>query len=364
MKKTLACLPLIFILFLIPVSQAQAYCSWREKQTVTLPGHTPLVTYCLSSEKQSAASSCSGSAPTSDSVCCCGAGNAPKTVEQIAQEARQTVAAPKFEIPQFQVPISTIKLSQPTCTANSDGTSLCQVPWLGEYIVGIFNYGLEIIGILAAIVLMAGGLLWLISGGDASKVTQAKELIIGSVTGLIILMSSYIILTQVNPALVNFKPLGIGPIADITPNPDNTSSFSSNCKAQTTGPCAVSNMTAFGTRASQASAICNAESGGNPAIYNKSTKCAGGEYAVWGLFQFNLSANTFVDDQGTVLQCPKAFDKVWTNSKPTCTVVDGALYNQCVKAASNPALSIMNARKLSGGSNWGPWEANAKWCHF
>ena len=86
------------------------------------------------------------------------------------------------------------------------------MPWIGEYITGIYNYGVNIAGILAAIMLMAGGLLWLVSGGDAGRITQAKELIIGSVTGLIILAGSYIILIQIDPNLVKFAPLNIGTI--------------------------------------------------------------------------------------------------------------------------------------------------------
>jgi hypothetical protein len=299
-------------------------------------------------------------------TCCCAAADSPITpASQVKTTAEADLSEmPKFDIPQFQVPISTKKLSAVTCVSSPDGSYTCPVPWIGEYISIIYNYGLNIAGILAAIMLMAGGLLWLVSGGDASRITQAKELIIGSITGLIILVGSYILLIQINPDLVNFQPLGIGVIKDATPTPDNPAVFTSNCKSQTTGACAVSNMTAFGARAAEASAICNAESGGNASIYNKKTKCTGGEYAVWGLFQFNLSAHTFTDSNGNVLQCLKAFDKTWTNSHPTCTVVDAQLYNQCVQAAITPALSISNARRLSGDSNWGPWEANKKWCHF
>jgi hypothetical protein len=238
---------------------------------------------------------------------------------------------------------------------------LISARWIGEYITGIYNYGLSVAGILAAIMLMAGGLLWLVSGGDAGRITQAKELIVGSITGLIILAASFIILVQINPNLVKFNPLSIGTISsDITPLPQNIPSFTSGCKTQTTGNCAVSNMTAFGDRAAEASAICNAESGGNATISNKLTKCVGGEYAVWGLFQFNLSANTFIDANNNVLKCNKAFDHTWTNSHPTCKVIDTALYNQCVAAATNPTLSISNAKRLTGATSkyWGPWESN------
>ncbi len=122
---------------------------------------------------------------------------------------------PKFIMPELQIsipgltltPTSSIKYSE-----NSDGSRFYQFPWLSEYILAIFNYGLSVAGILAAIVLMAGGVLWLVSSGDASKITQAKELILGSITGLIILSSSYIILVQINPNLIQLNPISIGNI--------------------------------------------------------------------------------------------------------------------------------------------------------
>ena len=78
---------------------------------------------------------------------------------------------------------------------------------IGKYIQAIYNYGLAIVSILAAIVLMGGGLIWLTSGGDSSKINNAKEMIIGSITGMIILFCAWIILNTVNPALLELKPI-------------------------------------------------------------------------------------------------------------------------------------------------------------
>jgi len=123
---------------------------------------------------------------------------------------------PKFNIPQLQISIPNLKFNKVECIPNdmSSATSTyeCSIPWLSQYISAIYDYGVGIAGILAAIVLMAGGILWLVSGGDAGKVTQARELIVGSVIGLIILMSSYIILEQINPDLVKLKSIKIGAI--------------------------------------------------------------------------------------------------------------------------------------------------------
>lgn len=77
--------------------------------------------------------------------------------------------------------------------------------YLAQMVKGFYNYGLGIAGILAAIVLMAGGVLWLTSAGSSDKISQAKGLIMGSITGLLLVFGSWLILKTINPYLLNFK---------------------------------------------------------------------------------------------------------------------------------------------------------------
>jgi hypothetical protein len=76
---------------------------------------------------------------------------------------------------------------------------------IAKMIKGFYNYGIGIAGILAAIMLMAGGLIWLTSAGNSEKITQAKNIMSGSVIGLVILFSSWMLLRTINPALVDFR---------------------------------------------------------------------------------------------------------------------------------------------------------------
>lgn len=85
----------------------------------------------------------------------------------------------------------------------------CSIPWIGVYIVSVFNYGIGIIGILAAVILMFGGIIWITAGGSAEKIGEAKKWIGASLAGLVIALSSYAILYQINPDLTVFKPLEI-----------------------------------------------------------------------------------------------------------------------------------------------------------
>ena len=107
--------------------------------------------------------------------------------------------------PTLQIDLPTLNLEPIVCKNESD----CSVPWIANYISFIYNYFLSVGGILAAIILMAGGVLWLVSGGDTGKVSKAKDLIFSSISGLIILFSSYIILDTINPELTKLKPISL-----------------------------------------------------------------------------------------------------------------------------------------------------------
>ena len=114
------------------------------------------------------------------------------------------------------------------CESSADGSTSCEVPWIGQYIIAIYNYALIIIGSLAAVTLMAAGVIWLISGSNASRMKTAKEMIIGSVSGLIVMFSSYMIISMVNPDILIFKPLKISYIPEFMPDYSDSTSSSDN----------------------------------------------------------------------------------------------------------------------------------------
>lgn len=195
----LSVISLVGVFYRPTASLAIGNCSWYCYDPFTFKTANE---YCASKHQQQTLG-CVGkslcSPPAQIEACCCDPGTPAFTD---VNSKTPSVTLPKFVIPDLQIKIPGLNFSSDNCVDNGDKTYSCAIPWLGEYINAIYNYGLSIAGILAAIILMAGGLLWLISGGDASKITQAKELIGGSIIGLIILMSTYIILKQINPALL------------------------------------------------------------------------------------------------------------------------------------------------------------------
>jgi hypothetical protein len=81
--------------------------------------------------------------------------------------------------------------------------------FIAQYIQAVYRYGISVGAILATVVLMAAGVVWLTSGGNQGQIGKAKEMITGSLVGLFLLFGSYMILNTINPDLVNFKPQSI-----------------------------------------------------------------------------------------------------------------------------------------------------------
>lgn len=78
---------------------------------------------------------------------------------------------------------------------------------LGLYLESIYKYAIGVVGILATVVMMFGGVLWITAGGNNSRVSDAKAWIGASVTGLVLALSSYTILYLVNPNTLTFRPI-------------------------------------------------------------------------------------------------------------------------------------------------------------
>lgn len=118
---------------------------------------------------------------------------------------------------QVKIPgIAKVVADNPASCRMVDDHTECTIPWIAQYIKGIYNYALAIVGILAAITLMIGGVIWLTSAGNATRVSQAKNWIAGSLTGLLIMMTSYILLNELNPDLIGLKPITIKTVEEVT----------------------------------------------------------------------------------------------------------------------------------------------------
>ena len=112
-----------------------------------------------------------------------------------------------------QIPIPGPNSIPANSPIGSEANGSFKVDLLSRYVKSIYDYLIIIAGILAAVVMMGGGLLWLTSGGNESRVTQAKDLIFGSIIGLVLVFASYLILNTINPDLLNLCSLEMETVA-------------------------------------------------------------------------------------------------------------------------------------------------------
>ena len=80
---------------------------------------------------------------------------------------------------------------------------------LGQYVVTIYRFGVWLAITLAIFMMMVGGFLWVIAGGNPSRVENAKSYLTAAISGLVLALTSFVLLQTVNPDLVIFKPLRV-----------------------------------------------------------------------------------------------------------------------------------------------------------
>ncbi len=185
-----------------PALSSEKTCAWRVEVVNSLVSPATFTGGCHSYEKQSPHKECEElkkpEKGTGDRLWCCCDDGAPliKKTPDLNPLGNLQVKIPGLDKIISENPIS--------CDEGSD-TKACGTPWLAIYIKAIYNYMIGIGAILAAIALMIAGVIWLVSAGNTSRVSQAKNLIMGSITGIILLLTSYVLLYQVNPDLVSLQ---------------------------------------------------------------------------------------------------------------------------------------------------------------
>ena len=126
--------------------------------------------------------------------------------------------------PQTKISIPGLKFSEPK-TIEEDSGKYLYIPFIGDYISSLYKYLIIVASIIATAMIIKNGFDWIISGGEAAKITQAKTRIGQSLMGLFIAVSSYFILYMINPNLVEFKNLRVRFVENIPLNLEVTSDY-------------------------------------------------------------------------------------------------------------------------------------------
>lgn len=119
----------------------------------------------------------------------------------------QDLYEPIYFTPQIEIPNSMISGQVPVGQPGADGYVNSDL--LAKYISAVYNYGLGIGGVLATVMLMVSGIIWLTSAGDSGKIGNAKKLMIGSIVGMGLLYGAFLLLNTINPDLVALKGIRV-----------------------------------------------------------------------------------------------------------------------------------------------------------
>lgn len=110
--------------------------------------------------------------------------------------------------PKLQINIPTLKFSDVIVEKIGGEVSTVSIPWIGDYIAALYRWAVPVGAVLATIVIMVAGVIWLTSAG-AGRLSTAKDWITNAILGLMLLVGSYVILNLVNPDLVRFAQLRV-----------------------------------------------------------------------------------------------------------------------------------------------------------
>ncbi|MFH1631924.1 MAG: pilin [bacterium] len=84
---------------------------------------------------------------------------------------------------------------------------MTEVGSIGAYIEAVYLFLIPAAGLVAIIMLMIGGLQWMLARGNPAQLGKAKERMGKAVIGLILILSAYSIAALVDPNLVSFQAL-------------------------------------------------------------------------------------------------------------------------------------------------------------
>lgn len=117
----------------------------------------------------------------------------------------------KFQptVPTLLINIPTFKGFSNAGVSAADEEGYLYPPFIGQYFGAIYKWAILVGALIATIMIMFGGMMYLLSAGNPTKIEEAKSRITSALLGLFLLLGSYTLLYLINPDLVKFKSLKI-----------------------------------------------------------------------------------------------------------------------------------------------------------
>lgn len=123
-------------------------------------------------------------------------------------------------IPNLAIAIPGLSREDLEASLARDAEGNIQANLIGVYVIAIYNLLLALASFIAVAVFMVAGFLWLSSGGSASQIGRAKDMMKDALVGLILLFGAYAIGSFIDPRLITFDGLKLGVIQplDLAPH--------------------------------------------------------------------------------------------------------------------------------------------------
>ncbi len=106
--------------------------------------------------------------------------------------------------------------------------SIQEVTGLEQYLSVLYQFIISAIAILSAVMLMFNGMRWATAGGSSEMIGVAKEGVISAIIGLLIALTSFLLLSIINPALVNFLDITLPAFVSTARSPSSATPVGGN----------------------------------------------------------------------------------------------------------------------------------------
>ena len=78
---------------------------------------------------------------------------------------------------------------------------------MAQYIRAVYIFFVWIVGLLAVVMIIYGGIRWVAAAGNAGHIKEARDIVTNAIAGVVLALLSVVILRTINPDLVNLRPL-------------------------------------------------------------------------------------------------------------------------------------------------------------
>lgn len=108
---------------------------------------------------------------------------------------------------------------------------------LAKYIRAVYIYFIWVVGVVAVVMVMYGGIRWVYAAGNPGQIKEARDIIDNAIVGIIIALSSVVLLNIINPKLTQLQLPGLTQVKKETACLKKTFTDFNVCKGDDFVPC-------------------------------------------------------------------------------------------------------------------------------